>query len=126
MKIEIRNEDVPESQRDTRFQRLVISFDAGGQRKTIVSKVITSNSQPGEMAATLREIARGIDQAAGFVEPQLPPDQFTWVDFMNAVHRTDRFIEHNVVWRTDFSARQDPPTCPPTFEFLGWRVYKPR
>jgi len=126
MKIEIRNDDVPESQRDTNFHRIVISFDAFGTRKTIISRVITSNAPPGEMAAILREIARGIDQAAGHIEPPLPPDQFTWEDFMKAVQRADQFIQHNVVWRTDFSAPPDPLTCPPTFQFMGWRVYKPR
>lgn len=61
---------------------------------------------------------------SGFApEPTPPPAD--WAEFLAAVHRADRFIQSNVVWRTDFSAPRDPPTNPPTFEFCGWRVYKP-
>jgi hypothetical protein len=55
-----------------------------------------------------------------------PSEPVVWKDFVALVLEMDRFINCNTVWRKDFSAPAEPPTCPPTFEFRGWRVYKPR
>lgn len=114
----------PGSQRDTTFEKISVAFDDGGKRRVVQSAAISSNTKARQLAFILRELAGRIEfETQHLREPTDPP---VWGDFMEAVRRVDGFISDNAVWRKDFSAPPEPPQCPPTFEFYGWRVYKPR
>lgn len=62
----------------------------------------------------------------GWPLAETPTPPIVWSDFVKAVLAADRFIHCNTVWRMDGTMKSAPETTPPTFEFMGWRVYKPR
>jgi len=124
--MKIRIEDAgPESMRDTKFERILVFFETCGFKRCVTSPIISSNTKPMELAAMLREFSRAIEAACLLKTPPAPEavDPIVWRDFVQAVNYVN--IWPNAVWRKDFSAPPEPPTCPPTFEFHGWRVYKP-
>lgn len=130
MKIEIHN-IIPYSLRDTKFERLCVSYDAGGTRRRVESEVITPRTSPEELTNVLRGFTDRIEReclgltVSVFARSESESESGRdWESFVADVNRIDCSIKSGELALRYDPKLPNPGPGVPDFQFFGWKVFK--